>query len=145
MRQKWRDPRLAFKHLLPNATRITLGKFNKLCIKKWLKTFDDSHRICHFHVAVKEGITYTIFVNFFSPFGMRAFQVHFQKLPTWCILYPLSLPHGNDKFYDYHQISLVTFLMQSLLWIMQQESSRVGLCFIYCADKHETGNSFKTC
>ncbi len=43
---------------------------------------------------------------------------HFQKSPRLCMLYmlyPLSLPHGNDEFYDHHQISSATFLMQSLL------------------------------
>ncbi len=34
---------------------------------------------------------------------------------SWCMLYPLSLPHGNDKFYDHHRISSAAFLMPSLL------------------------------
>ena len=41
----------------------------------------------------------------------------------YCILYPLSLSHRNDEFYDYHRVSSATFLMQSLLnclnWVVQ--------------------------
>ena len=31
------------------------------------------------------------------------------------VLNPLSLPHGNYKFYDYHRLASATFLMHSLL------------------------------
>ncbi len=60
-----------------------------------LTWFCDSHRIRHFHMA------------------MIIFDLTHSIHQLW--LYPISLPHGNDEFYDKHRISSATFVMHSLL------------------------------
>ncbi len=48
-------------------------------------------------------------------------------------LHPLSLPHGNDEFYDYHRISSATFLVQSLLKGYYRCSNRPIVKAVLCS------------
>ena len=123
--------------------------------EKWLKRFGHGHQseslnpCCaqtlnqlnptsgfgRFYIIVTECPTF-ILLTVSVVLGRTWVRVLWDTLQ---VLYPLSLPHGNDQFYDHGQISSATFPMHSLLSIVKSSwSNRIIVTIAFIRALHDS-------